>query len=563
MRKIIALLALVMMLALLALPAYATDSATMNFSVGSTSVSRGDTVEFTVRMTAVEDCRSAGIVLSYNTSVFEFVSGNCTVPGVSMSSFSGGTGSFALSSGATISGTIFTFRLRVKEDAPFGTYTVSGSGNARNSVGAISTSVSGATVNVVCKHDYSDWARVDENTHSKSCPGCGDVVTESHDWASSTIDKYASCVAEGQRTVKCTACGESKTEVIPPNGWHAINSYTKVSDSTHKGTCTVCGQTFTLSHSWDDGIVMTAPTCSASGQTLYTCTGTNCGAAKTVTTDPTGEHTYEFECATECEVCGDVRENGHTYDTEWKTDKQNHFHVCIYCGEKGAMIAHVPGAEATAWLPQTCTVCKYIIQPAFNHKHDPSEEWVCDENAHWYSCPGCSEQLERTQHDFDNDCDPLCEGCGYTRNTSHSFSVEFESDAATHYLQCVTCGEHKDVAPHIPGPPATETESQSCIVCGYVLAPAQGHSFVSFWSWDAENHYHNCDCGEHDQAIPHTWGVGVEDHGMLTQICVVCGAHRSYLAPMDWRLIVILAVPFILGCALGATVTMLTRRRRR
>lgn len=563
MRKIIALFVLVMTLAALALPIYATDSATMSVSAGSSSVSRGETVEFTVRMTAVEDCRSAGIILNYDSSVFEFVSGNCTVAGVSMSSFSNGTGNFAFSSGTSVSGTVFTFRLRVKDNAPFGSYTVGGSGNARDSAGSIATSVSGTKITVACKHNYTEWTRIDENKHSKTCSGCGDVIIESHDWASSTIDQYASCVADGQRTVKCTACGESKTEVIPKNNYHAIQSYTKVDDNSHKGSCIVCGQTFTVSHSWDDGVVMTPATCAAGGQTLYTCTGTNCGATKTVATDPTGEHTYEFECGTECVVCGDVRENGHTYGTEWKTDKQNHFHVCIYCGAEGAAIAHTPGAAATAWLPQTCTVCKYIIQPAGNHKHNPSDEWTMDKNAHWYSCPGCSEQLERTQHDFDNACDNLCEVCGYTRNTSHSFSTEYESDAASHYLTCTICGTHKDVASHIPGPPATELEPQTCMVCSYVLAPAVGHQFVSFWSWNENGHFHRCDCGEADQVIPHTWGPGVEGPGVLTYVCTVCGAQRSRLAPLDWRFIAILAVPFVLGCALGTTVTLLTRRRRR
>ncbi len=45
-------------------------------------------------------------------------------------------------------------------------------------------------------------------------------------------------------------------------------------------------------HEWNDGIVTTAPTHTASGVKTYTCTVDNCGAIKTEEIGPTKEHTY-------------------------------------------------------------------------------------------------------------------------------------------------------------------------------------------------------------------------------------------------------------------------------
>ncbi len=198
-----------------------------------------------------------------------------------------------------------------------------------------------------------------------------------------------------------------------------------------------------------------------------------------------------------------------------------------------------------------------------NHEHTPGEAWITSGTAHWKSCPGCSEQLEHREHDFENPCDTACETCGLTRETAHTYSEKWSSDESQHFYLCTGCGIQKDSAAHTPGEPATEFMPQLCAVCGYELAPALGHRFAAFWSYDQFQHYHGCDCGYHTDAQDHTWDAGAEKDNILTFTCTVCGARRSQLPPADWRLVLLLAVPFLLGGGLGATLTLLVKRRRR
>ena len=51
---------------------------------------------------------------------------------------------------------------------------------------------------------------------------------------------------------------------------HNADTWTKVDENTHKGTCTTCGNEVTKAHTYDAGVV-TAPTCTTDGYTTYTC----------------------------------------------------------------------------------------------------------------------------------------------------------------------------------------------------------------------------------------------------------------------------------------------------
>lgn len=562
MKKLIALVIAGLLLAGLCLPV-AAASASMTIAAGVSSVYRGDTVEFSVRMNTVEDCRSGGIILSYNSAVFEFVSGSCSVSGATMSNFSSGTGSFALSGGSTVSGRIFTFRLRVRDDAPFGSYTVTGSGNVRNSAGAISTGVNGCSITVTCNHNYSAWTKLDDKNHTRTCSVCGDVQTQAHNRDGIFVAQSANCISEGSRIVTCSACQYQITETIPINYRHTIPTWTSLSQDQHSGKCTVCGQTAKENHTWDEGTVTLAPTCISEGELLLTCTASGCGATKTQVLEKTGVHTYAFPCDTKCTVCGDERQAEHTYLEGWFTDAKTHFRLCQYCGVREQVSDHVPGPEATATTPQICTECGYILVPAFNHVHEPSAQWVTDGNGHWHSCPGCSEQLDYHTHDFENVCDGLCETCGYTRITSHTFSAELSFDDNTHFYACTGCGLRSQEQFHVPGPAATEFDPQQCDICGHVLVPALGHRFTAFWCYDETTHYLRCDCGALDAQTPHTFDEGVEERGLLIRSCSVCGFKSVSLPEADWRLAVMLGVPLALGLILGVTITLLLRRKRR
>ena len=92
-------------------------------------------------------------------------------------------------------------------------------------------------------HNYSPWAKLDDNCHYQTCslPGC-DEPTKVED--------------------------------------HTVGNWTKVDDKTHKATCAVCSYEKTENHSWafdhED-----APTFAAAGTRYYKCSATGCTAAKT------------------------------------------------------------------------------------------------------------------------------------------------------------------------------------------------------------------------------------------------------------------------------------------
>ena len=75
------------------------------------------------------------------------------------------------------------------------------------------------------------------------------------------------------------------------------------------------------------------------------------------------------------------------------------------------------------------------------------------------------------------------DGCNYTEEQTitalgHSYNTtEFGySDATGHANRCTVCKEHNEIKPHTPGAEATETDPQTCVDCGFVIAPAVGHT---------------------------------------------------------------------------------------
>ena len=202
----------------------------------------------------------------------------------------------------------------------------------------------------------------------------------------------------------------------------------------------------------------------------------------------------------------------HTYGTEWKSDAYKHWHECS-CGAKSEEAAHTAG------------------------------EWIIDTPA--------TATTSGTKH-------KECTVCGYTMTTetipatgsgehTHSYGSEWKNDADNHWHEC-SCGDKKDTAAHTAGEwiidtPATATTDGSkhkeCTVCGYTMATetisATGggehtHSYGSEWKNDADNHWHECSCGDKKDTAAHTAGEWIIDtpatattSGTKHKKCTVCG----------------------------------------
>ena len=308
---------------------------------------------------------------------------------------------------------------------------------------------------------------------------------------------------------------------------------------------------------------------------------------------------------------------GHAWASDWSKDTDNHWKECSRCHEKKDEAAHDYGSD------NICDTCGY--DKTVPHTHNltlvPAKAPTCTEkgNTAYYTCDGCDKWFEdatgaseitdktsvilaATGHsasDWKSDntdhwkectvvgCGVIIEGskaahtagewiidtpatattsgskhkectvCGYTMATetipatgggehTHSYGSEWKNDADNHWHEC-SCGDKKDTAAHTAGEwiidtPATATTSGSkhkeCTVCGYTMAtetiPATGggehtHSYGSEWKNDADNHWHECSCGDKDDVAAHTASDWIIDtpatattSGSKHKECTVC-----------------------------------------
>lgn len=87
-------------------------------------------------------------------------------------------------------------------------------------------------------------------------------------------------------------------------------------------------------------------------------------------------------------------------------------------------------------------------------------------------------------------------------------------------------------------PNCTDKGSQQhiCDVCGFTETQdldATGHDFFKEWKYDADNHWHECDCGEKANVAEHTfeWVIDkkatVNEAGSKHEECSICGYKES------------------------------------
>ena len=119
MKRAIAILLCLFLVGTLALSASAA-SAHMSISSSTGTVHRGDTFTLTVSLSNNQPISNGGIVLSYDSSVFELVGGSCNVSNAILSevSPSNGGGVFMLQTDAVVSGTIFTINMKAQLSVP-------------------------------------------------------------------------------------------------------------------------------------------------------------------------------------------------------------------------------------------------------------------------------------------------------------------------------------------------------------------------------------------------------------------------------------------------------------
>ena len=356
---------------------------------------------------------------------------------------------------------------------------------------------------------------VDSPLYYKSCV-CGEMGEETFSHGEPKGHTYAdtvtppTCTEGGFTTHVCADCENTYTDTpTEPTGHTPDEGPTCLEDQL----CVDCGIKLSdrLGHN-HVGEITQAPTCTEAGIRTYTCS--RCPDTYDEAVDPTGHVPGdEATCTTHqlCSVCETILTEplGHAYTAltvEPTCDKQGHtLHTCSRCSSSyldslTAAKGHTPGEAATCTEPQTCTVCNALLAEALGHEytaqtveptcdqqgytlhtcsrcpasyqdspipakgHTPGEAATCTESQ---ACTVCGALLaEALGHEYtEKTVESTCDKQGYTLHTC--------SRCPASYRDSLTAAKG-----HTPGEAATCTESQTCTVCGALLAEALGHEYT-------------------------------------------------------------------------------------
>ena len=405
-----------------------------------------------------------------------------------------------------------------------------------------------------------------DEVYFKSC-SCGDISTTETFTAAGTQLGHAWASDWSKDTdnhwKECSRCHEKKDEAAHDYGSDNI--------------CDACGYDKTVPHMHNLTLVpVKTPTCTEKGNTAYyTCDGCDKWFEDATGASEITDKTSVILAAT-----------GHSA-SDWKSDNIDHWKECtvVGCGViiEDSKAAHTAGewiidtpatAETDGSKHKECTVCGYTITteaiPATGgeHTHSYGSEWKNDADNHWHEC-SCGDKKDTSAHTagewiIDTPATATTSGskhkectvCGYMMTTeaipatggehTHSYGSKWKNDADNHWHEC-SCGDKKDTSAHTAGewiidtPATAETDGskhKECTVCGYTITteaiPATGgehtHSYGSEWKNDADNHWHECSCGDKKDTSAHTAGEWIidtpataETDGSKHKECTVCG----------------------------------------
>ena len=259
-----------------------------------------------------------------------------------------------------------------------------------------------------------------------------------HTWNDGEVTTAPTCTVAGVKTFTCTTCNETKTEPVDALGHDFAGGAWQSDGANHWKKCSRCDVTEPKSaHTWNDGEVTTAPTCTVAGEKTFTCT--ECSATNVQTIDALG----------------------HDFTGAWQKDTDNHWKQCSHsgCTATDDKAAH-RWAEQTI-LEATCTadgkklcICKDCLAaksetlPATGHTltHHAEKAPTCTEIG-WNAYDTCA--------------------CGYT---TYVELPALGHDKIHHNAKAVTCTEK--------GWNAYETCSR-CSYTTFAELPALGHDKIA------------------------------------------------------------------------------------
>lgn len=341
-------------------------------------------------------------------------------------------------------------------------------------------------------------------TITYTCRTCSETKTETieatghsyNSWSS----RLATCTTDGYTTYTCGVCSTKKTETIPATGHSPVIKNAKEATCTEKGytgdsVCSTCNRTLSKGetiaangHSYDDGKVTKAATCTEDGTKLYTCL--TCSETKTESIKALGHDyddgkiTKEATCTAAgtkiytCRTCSATKsetidalvhkavtknakeatctEKGYTGDSVCSTcgttlSKGEEIAVKEHSYDNGKVTKEATCSE-TGTMTYTCTACKH------------TETKSIDKIAH---TPVIKNQKDATCAEEGYTGDKVCEACGKVIQYGESIEKTDEHDWDSMLFISATCTEDG-------------YQSRTCGICGETeeeVIDSYGHSW--------------------------------------------------------------------------------------
>ena len=339
--------------------------------------------------------------------------------------------------------------------------------------------------------------------------------------------KAAACTEKGWGAYDtCKRCDYTTYVEIPANGHTWVNA-----TCTTPRTCSTCKVTEgdALGHDWNEWVVTIPATENAVGEKKRTCKR---DASHTETdTIPMLTHTHSF-----------IREevdDKYLKTAATCTTKAIYFKSCA-CGangtetfETGSALGHT-GGTATCTEKSVCTRCNQAYDNALGH--DYAVEWSNDATGHWHACSRCDSRSDEAVHtagDAATETTPqTCIVCGYVIQAAlgHTHSM-------THYAAvAATCSAEGNV------------EYWFCSKCGKYFGDSAGanpmaavqtpidpsnHKAAAAWTQENDKHYHVCEngCDTHLDEAACSGGTAT---CQAKAVCDTCGQPYSGYADHDF-----------------------------
>ena len=355
-------------------------------------------------------------------------------------------------------------------------------------------------------HTYTHY-EYNETHHWHICESCHDTIDyEAHDFEMVMQNTPTTCGEDVYVMYRCKICSYYYT-VIETGFGHEWDNGKVISDPTctepgyKEYTCMKCGEIRTetfgepLGHDWDAGVITRNPTCTVPGERTYTCN--RCHITRTesiptidhdwgegvVTTEPTctstGVRTYT------CSMCHATRTEvipmvPHTYSDEPEILK---YPTCTEEGERAFY----------------CTVCHQAIReaiPALGHSWDSGTQTTdptCTETGVMtYTCTRChitkTEPVPALGHDYhDVVTPPTCTEKGYTTHTcARCGDVKVDT-----YVNALGHAWDDGVITTDPTCTTTGVKTYTCTRCHTTKTesvPMIPHTYGTTWTYLDEDH---------------------------------------------------------------------------